>query len=145
MAVSNDSHSTAVAKTHKYPDLLQLCVAYPIWILAIQKMLKQPNSLMHLLDPQVLSVNAWLLSTDICQHKAFLRGLEACYQPSGQFICWCSQRQNDLYSASSAECADFLTFLFYKNSTVDTDQCFLPFYNQLRTFHWGNIPISYDY
>ena len=79
-------------------------------------MLKQPNSLMHHLDPQVLSVNAWLLSTDKCQHKAFLRGLEACYQPHGQFICWYRQRQNDLYSASSAECADFLTFLFHKKS-----------------------------
>ena len=79
-------------------------------------MLKQPNSLIHHLDPQVLSVNAWLLSNDKCQHKAFHRGLEACYQPHGQFICWCSQMQNDLYSAYSAECADFLTFLFHKNS-----------------------------
>ena len=31
-----------------------------------------------------------------------------------QFSSWCSQRQIDLYSASLAECAEFLTFLFHK-------------------------------
>ena len=31
-----------------------------------------------------------------------------------QFNSWCSQRQIDLYSASLAECAEFLTFLYHK-------------------------------
>ena len=30
-----------------------------------------------------------------------------------QFNSWCSQRQIDLYSASLAECAEFLTFLYH--------------------------------
>ena len=71
-------------RRHWYPDLLQLCVANPIRLPTIQQMLSQPGTVIYHPNPRVFSLNAWLLSTDSCQQKAFLKGLETCYQPHGE-------------------------------------------------------------
>ena len=81
--VSTHSHSSKWPRRHWYPELLQLCIANPIRLPSMSDLLSQPRTIIYHPNPKIFSLNAWLLSTDSSQQKAFHRKLASCYQPPG--------------------------------------------------------------
>ena len=72
-------------RRHWYTQLLQLLVACPRKLPHRADLLLQHKALIHHPNPEVFSLHAWLLSTEISKRKAFLASLENCYRhPGGQ-------------------------------------------------------------
>ena len=49
-------------------------------------LLHQPNSTINHPNPEMFSLHAWLLSTEVSKRKAFLANLENCYQLLGDWV-----------------------------------------------------------
>lgn len=73
-------------RRHWYTQLLQLCIAQPIRLPCVPNLLRQPKTAIFHPKPGVFNLNAWLLSTDSLEHKAFLRKLENCSQHHGDLV-----------------------------------------------------------
>lgn len=85
-------------RRHWYPMLLQMCVAHPIRLPYRPDLLTQPKTAIYHQNPEVLSLNAWLLSTNVLEQKVFLEKLETCCQlPGGQ-----EQRRTIITSSNSS-------------------------------------------
>lgn len=72
-------------RRHWYPSLLQLCIAQPIRLPHRPDLLRQPKTVIFHPNPEVFSLNAWLLSTVSLDQKVFLKTLEnSCQHPGEQ-------------------------------------------------------------
>ena len=85
-------------RRHWYPDLLEMCIANPIKLPLRQELLRQPKSIIYHLDPEVFSLNAWLLSTYSSKQEVFHKELEVyCQHRGGQVL-----RKTTLVNSSSS-------------------------------------------
>jgi ribonuclease HI len=69
-----------------YPQLLQYLVAYPIKLPLQKDLLSQPNTKILHQNPKMLSLTAWLLSTNPLEQRDFQRKLENFSQPHGELV-----------------------------------------------------------
>ena len=83
VSLPSDSDSSKMATQDWYTDLLQLSVACPRKLPLWQNLLQQPNSTINHPNPEVFSLHAWLLSTEVSKKKDFLASLENSYQLLG--------------------------------------------------------------
>ena len=73
-------------RRHWYTDLLQFLIACPRGLPPMPNLLHQPNSSINHPNPEIFSLHAWLLSTEVSKRKAFLANLENYYQPPGDWV-----------------------------------------------------------
>ena len=73
-------------RRHWYTDLLQFLIACPRRLPPMPNLLHQPNSSINHPNPEIFSLHAWLLSTEVSKRKAFLANLENYYQPPGDWV-----------------------------------------------------------
>ena len=72
-------------RRHWYTQLLQPLVACPRKLRHTADSLLQHKALIHHPNPEVFSLHAWLLLTEMYKRKAFLASIKKCYQhPGGQ-------------------------------------------------------------
>ena len=71
-------------RRHWYPSLLQLFVACPIRLHLIPDLLTQPRSQIVHPNPGLFKLTAWMLSTDKCKRRDFLKTLENFSEQHGE-------------------------------------------------------------
>ena len=70
-------------RRHWYPDLLKFLIACPRKLPLWPDLLQQPKTMISHPNPEVFSLHAWLLSTEVSKRRAFLTSLESSFQPFG--------------------------------------------------------------
>ena len=70
-------------RRHWYPDLLKFLIACPRKLPLWPDLLQQPKTMISHPNPEVFSLHAWLLSTEVSKRRAFLTSLESSFQPLG--------------------------------------------------------------
>ncbi|XP_045212562.2 uncharacterized protein LOC123563664 [Mercenaria mercenaria] len=69
-------------RQHWFPQLLQMLIAFPVQLQKTNLLSQSKGQIVHP-EPKKLKLTAWLLSTDTCLQKGFLKELENYWQHHG--------------------------------------------------------------